>query len=109
MVSFFGTCYAETPQEAREKLLEKQHRCIVWGSMYGSVAEARNRGFPPEMAYEASLQYITSNKWLTKEKVKKVVNKVYFDPSFANVGGPRFEQQMYNLCFTGENPYQPLK
>jgi hypothetical protein len=89
---------------------ERNDRCLLFMRIYGSVADSRNHGHLAQTTMNMAEGFLKGNPWLDRETIKAIVNKVYFDPSFRSVGGLRFEQQIFNICFTGEDPFnKPAK
>lgn len=97
----------------------KQHQaelsCRAKGDIFRSAAELRDQGNSPEGAFPTVAggwinKQIAPIPGITKDFVKNAINAVYFDPAFANAGGPRLAAQIENLCLSGGKPrFKPLR
>lgn len=90
--------------------LPKNIVCQLRGEVFSSAAQIRDQGGDPKTAYGVAGQYIKPVNDIDSAYVKKAVNLVFFDPAFANAGGPRLAQQIADLCLNDGKPkFQPLK
>lgn len=87
---------------------QKQKRCMVRAVMFESAAIMRDNRQDPKTAL-SSLSHLGGADTVPIATRKKIINLVYFDPSFEVAGGLPLRQQMYELCFYGPTHFKPLK
>lgn len=85
--------------------------CKMEGEIFETIARARDRGVPPDTAYKNTSGYLRSGYQGIDEKfLKDAINTVYFDPEFADGGGPLFRRRMTNRCLdNAKQKFQPLQ
>jgi hypothetical protein len=91
--------------EASADEITKESRCSIISIIYQNAATARNLGRPPEIA----LDMASSFKEIPISERKAIINRVYFEQSFAMAGGDALRWQMLDLCLYGPNNFKPLK
>ena len=92
--------------------LKKQRSCISISHIYRNAAHYRNDGERPETTYKFIQQAFNSEAHefgIKESDIKKIINKVYFDPQFQFAGGEALETQMYQICMGKYKPIEPLK
>lgn len=85
--------------------------CKMEGEIFENIARTRDRGAPPDVAYKNTSGYLRSGyQGIDDEFLKNAINTVYFDPEFADAGGPLFRRRMTDRCLdNAKQKFQPLK
>jgi len=91
----FPDAKAEMPQ---------QEKCMKLAAIYESAADGRNKGMPPQMAFDS-----WKKSELGVKAVKTVINQVYFDQAFAYAFGPALRDQVYYQCMGQTSQWEPLE
>lgn len=85
--------------------------CKIEGEIFENIARARDRGVAPDTAYKNVSGYLRSGyEGINEEFLKNAVNTIYFDPEFADAGGPLFRRRMTDRCINNaKQKFQPLE
>lgn len=89
----------------------KFNRCLFAGGVFASSAMYRDHRFAPEEALRSISRDFPNGKYgITEAFVKRVINLIYFDPSYAYAGGDALSAQVRDSCLRDGKPeFQPLK
>ncbi|MBV6273063.1 hypothetical protein KVP09_09060 [Alcaligenaceae bacterium CGII-47] len=85
--------------------------CRMEGEIFENIARARDRGMAPDAAYKNVSGYLRSGyEGINEAFLKGAVNMIYFDPEFAQAGGPLFRRRMTERCIeNARQKFQPLQ
>lgn len=89
---------------------KKLHYCQLLENAFVTAASTRDDGMSPKQSYATLMGGIGSlpGKPISSQKIKKIVNLIFFDPRFTYAGGHALGNQVFNSCM-GIRQYKPLK
>lgn len=79
-------------------------KCFAEGTLYQMAATTRDSRMPPQQALDA-LAATFGQQGFSRDFVKGVVNRVYFDPAFEGAGGEALREQIAVLCLDPNGKY----
>jgi len=85
---------------------DKSEHCRQIGELFASVARMRDYGSEPQVA-EQELTWTVSSQapGITIERVREIVELVYFDQEYNAIGGEALIQRVSDRCLSGRGPF----